>query len=218
MPESLKITVVRSRRRSLSLHIESDGTVEVRAPFFALQRHIDQFVREHRDWIDKHVHKIHIATSLKADNEYLFLGQRLKVTPGNYTEIRVEGEHLFFPQSLLFRKEKEIDQWYQREARRLITAQVEKYSQQMGTEYRGLTFSDTTSQWGRCSHDNRLQFSWRLIMAPVLVLNYVVIHELAHTMEKNHSRAFWSKVRQFTPSYRQQMKWLKDHGRTLHNV
>lgn len=218
MPESLKITVVRSRRRSLSLHIQPDGSVQVRAPFFALQRHIDQFVREHRDWIDTHLHKIQVAATLKAENEYLFLDQRLKVTPGNYTQIQVEGEQLFFPQSLLFRKEKEIDAWYQREARSLITKQVEKFSQEMGAHYRGLTFSDTTSQWGRCSHDNRLQFSWRLIMAPLLVINYVVIHELAHTVHKNHSRAFWSMVRNYNPSYRQQLKWLKDHGRTLHSI
>ncbi len=73
----------------------------------------------------------------------------------------------------------------------------------------------TKSQWGSCTHDNKLQFSWRLIMTPITVLNYVVIHELAHTTQKNHSRAFWDVVRRHCPSYNRQRKWLKEHGNSL---
>lgn len=215
MPTLPSITIVRSHRRSLALQIERDGTVIVKAPHLIPKRFIDQFVLEHQGWIDKHSQKIVTARSNRSENEYLYLGNKLIFTPGNYTEITVKGDKLLFPQSLLFRKNKELTNWYIREARRVITQQVEKYAGIMKTEYKEITFSDTRSQWGRCTSDNRLQFSWRLIMSPLLVLNYVVIHELAHTMEKNHSQLFWMKVRNSNPSYRQQIKWLKDNGASL---
>ncbi len=216
MPTLPPIKIVRSHRRSLALQIERDGIVIVKAPHFIPKRFIDQFVLEHQDWIDKHSQKIIAARSDRSENEYLYLGKKIIFIPGSYTEIAVKGDKLLFPQSLLFRKNKELTNWYTREARKIITHQVEKYALLMNTEYQEITFSDTRSQWGRCTRDNRLQFSWRLIMSPILVLNYVVIHELAHTMEKNHSQLFWMKVRNFNPSYRQQIKWLKDNGTLLH--
>jgi predicted metal-dependent hydrolase len=153
--------------------------------------------------------------SMRKEGEYLFLGKTLTLKPGNYTSIAVKGDWLLFPQAALFRKDKELTSWYITQARALITRQTERYAKEMKTDFKEITFSDTRSQWGRCTYDNRLQFSWRLIMAPLLVLNYVVIHELAHTFEKNHTQMFWMKVRNFNPSYRQQIKWLKEYGTTL---
>lgn len=129
-----------------------------------------------------------------------------------YPEIAIRGNTLLFPQPALFRAQKELTGWYVREARAIITKRVQFYAKQMHTSYLDLTFSDTRSQWGSCSSDNKLQFSWRLIMAPLLVIDYVVIHELAHTKEKNHSWAFWSKVRYFKPTYRLQKQWLDSNG------
>lgn len=146
---------------------------------------------------------------------YLYLGKKLTFTPGNYLSISVRDDNLLFPHGLLFRQDKELEQWYIREARRVITGQTVRFAEKMKTRFTDITFSDTRSQWGRCTYDNRLQFSWRLVMAPVLVLNYVVIHELAHTFEKNHSQLFWMKVRNMNPSYRQQILWLKKYGHTL---
>jgi len=139
----------------------------------------------------------------------------VKLKLGPYTEIAVSNDELLFPIALQFRAQKELRAWYIKQGRELITKQLEKYALEMGASYTDLTFSDTKSKWGSCSHDNRLQFSWRLIMAPVLVMNYVIIHELAHTTEKNHSRDFWKIVEKYTPSYRQSRKWLRDHGHTL---
>jgi len=145
----------------------------------------------------------------------LYLGKGYILHIGNHASIALQQDQLLFPQALLFRLEKEISTWYLQQYRKVIRSQVAYYAQLMKTSYISLKFSDTRSQWGSCSSDNNLQFSWRLIMAPLLVLNYVVIHELAHTIEKNHSANFWSKVRLHTPSYRQQIKWLQKHGDTL---
>lgn len=216
MPEIPNITIVRSDRRTIALQVAPDATLLVKAPRRMPERMIHAFIEEQRDWIDKHVTLVKKrAKQIKEDGEYLFLGKSVTFTPSNVLEIAIKDDKLLFPQALLFRKEKELTNWYMRQARNIITQQVERYAREMKTSYTDLTFSDTRSQWGRCTHDNRFQFSWRLVMAPLLVLNYVVIHELAHTMEKNHTHRFWAKVRGFNPSYRQQIKWLNNHGASL---
>jgi predicted metal-dependent hydrolase len=209
------IKIVKSHRRTIALHIEPDGTVVVKAPKLMFDFQIRQFVASHKDWIDKHVEKRHYASHSREQGTYLYLGKTLQLDVGNYLHIAVKGDVLQFPEALVFRKEKELHDWYIRQAREIITTQTEYYAQRMKTSYKEITFSDTRSQWGRCTHDNRLQFNWRLVMAPLMVINYVVIHELSHTMEKNHTQMFWMKVRSQNPSYRQQIKWLKDHGASL---
>lgn len=144
----------------------------------------------------------------------LYLGKSYPIDVGNHKEIKIQ-EKFLFPQGLLFRIEKELYVWYTKQAREKITQRVEYYSKIMSAEYLTLTFSDTRSQWGSCSPENNLQFSWRLIMAPLSVLDYVVIHELAHTKEKNHTWKFWSVVKRITPAYKQHMKWLKVHANEL---
>ena len=217
MPNNVSITIERSNRRTVALHIQPDATVLVKAPNRMPQRQIDSFIEEHKEWIAKRLAVVEERLKHRRnEDEYFFLGKTLKLTPGNYKEIAVKEDKLLFPVALMFRKEKELTAWYRKQAKNIISEQVKSYALQMKAEYKEITFSDTKSQWGRCTHDNRLQFSWRLVMAPMLVINYVIIHELSHTFEKNHTQMFWMKVRNFNPSYRQQIKWLKEHGASLH--
>lgn len=217
MQNNVSITIERSNRRTVALHIQPDATVLVKAPNHMPQRQIDSFIEEHNEWIVKRLAVVEERLKHRRnEDEYFFLGKTLKLTPGNYKEIAVKEDKLLFPVALMFRKEKELTAWYRKQAKNIISEQVKSYALQMKAEYKEITFSDTKSQWGRCTHDNRLQFSWRLVMAPMLVINYVIIHELSHTFEKNHTQMFWMKVRNFNPSYRQQIKWLKEHGASLH--
>lgn len=216
MPRAPEIQIVKSHRRTISVHIEPDGQVIVKAPKLMPEFLIKQFIQSHQDWIDRHLARIKkVSIKKRGKDEYLYLGKTLTLEPSNVTSITVRGDKLLFPNSLIFRKDKELHSWYLKEAKRVITSQTQKYANEMDTNFKAITYSDTKSQWGRCTQDNRLQFNWRLIMAPPMVLNYVVVHELAHTMEKNHTQMFWMKVRNITPSYRQQIKWLKDYGATL---
>lgn len=213
-------TIERSKRRSITLTIKPDKTILVKAPYLVPKPIIDAFVRKHEEWIDKRLQKLadiphHSSGNYQDGDTFLYMGKVVTFTLGAYTSITVVGDKLYFPKALQFRAQKELMEWYRRQAEAMITDQTEKYAKQMNTSYIGLTFSDTKSRWGSCTHDNALQFNWRLIMAPPLVMNYVIVHELAHTMEKNHSRSFWSKVGLYNPSYRQNRKWLKDNGHTL---
>lgn len=212
MLEDIDIRIERSKRKTTTLQIGPGGIVLVKAPLRMSESRIRQFVAENTDWIQKRLSR---PQSQRKEDEYLFLGKTLTLTPGNYPTISVAGDKLLFPAGLLFRREKEITNWYIRQAKEIISKQTELFAKEMGTIYKSITLSDTKSQWGRCTYDNRLQFNWRLVMAPLLVLNYVVVHELVHTMEKNHTQMFWMKVRRYNPSARQQVKWLKQNGWTL---
>jgi predicted metal-dependent hydrolase len=214
------IRIEKSRRRSLALFITPDRTVLVKAPLLTPKFIIDQFVAKHTDWIEKRLAKLQ-SVPLRGTRQYtdgetlLFLGKQYRIRTGPFTNIAFRGDALLFPKALQFRAEKELHTWYKKMAENFITQQVEKFAREMEAEYKEITFSDTKSRWGSCSHDNRLQFNWRLVMAPVLVVNYVIVHELAHTSEKNHSRDFWRRVEKYNPSYRQSRKWLSESGHTL---
>jgi hypothetical protein len=133
----------------------------------------------------------------KDGEEFLYLGNPVTLTLGKYAAIAVKGSTLEFPKFLEFRIQTELTNWYLKQAKTIITDRVIENAHEMNVDYKSLTFSDTKSKWGSCSHDNRLQFCWRLVMSPIIVINYVVIHELSHITQKNHSERFLKRVRSF---------------------
>jgi predicted metal-dependent hydrolase len=219
MINDIDIKLIRENRVSIALKIMRDGRVVVRAPHLIPKKFIDDFINKHSRMIEKNRKLIIANTPVKKryiDGEkFLYLGNEYVFTPALITEIKLADGKLLFPKALLFRAEKEIENWYVGRARETISRLVYEYAKLMNTTFTELRFSDTSSKWGSCTRDNRLQFNWRLIMTPLIVARYVVIHELAHTMEKNHKRIFWSIVRTQNPSYKQQIKWLAQHGNKL---
>lgn len=215
-----EIIVLRSIRKTISIRVLPDGRVEVKAPRLMPLIFINRFIKDHQDWIDKQRQKVAlrpktVSHEYNHGETFLFLGKKYKLTLGNFSEISIQGEELRFPIGLTFHTQKELTDWYIKQARVILVDRLTKNAEEMGVSYTDMYVSDTSSKWGSCSHDNRLQFNWRLVMAPMLVLNYVIVHELSHTIHKNHSRSFWNKVRSQNPSYRQQIKWLKENGHTL---
>lgn len=209
-------TLIRSRRKSISIQITSHAEVIVRAPLRVSDKYIKKFVNEKSDWIKDRVMKMqkHRTKQYITGEEFLYLGNVHKLHIGNYKQIHVD-DTLNFPDFLIFRAKKELLNWYIKQAKEIIIRRVEYHSKIMQAEYKSITFSDTKSKWGSCGHDNALQFNWKLVMCSLLVIDYVVVHELAHTLEKNHSRDFWRKVELYKPAYRQHRKWLETNSPRL---
>jgi predicted metal-dependent hydrolase len=210
--------IIRSKRSSLALQVLPNAELVVKVPFWMPERDIDRFIDTNRDWIKKRLDKIQ-QTQVLSDKitgeSILYLGKIVPVIVGNYIKIALSKDAVLFPQALQFRQKKELNTWFVQQAKIIISRQVEQYAKEMNVEYKNVSFSDTKSRWGSCSRDNSLQFNWRLIMAPLLVVNYVIVHELSHITEKNHSMGFWRRVGKYNPSYRQNRKWLKEHGNLL---
>ena len=106
-------------------------------------------------------------------------------------------------------------EWYKKRSREYIEEMVNRYSQTLGLNPGGIRISNALCRWGSCSSDNHLSFSWRLIMAPCSIIDYVVVHELTHMKEKNHSMRFWGLVAKTIPDYKKQRLWLKENGHLL---
>ena len=108
-----------------------------------------------------------------------------------------------------------LTDFFKREARALLSVRAMEYSARLGVRPGRVTVRDTKSRWGSCSQSGSLSFSWRLILAPDFVRDYVVAHEVAHLKEMNHSQHFWAQVKLLSPDMTRARQWLRDHGRTL---
>ena len=215
----MKLRTIRSHRSSISIEITKDGEVVVKAPYLAPNFVINQFVDSKKEWIEKTLTKVEkrqIIKKMYQEGEvFLFLGKEYTLRFYNGITITAKENVLYFPKALVFRIQKEMEQWYKIQAKIIISKRVVYHAEKMRAVYKDIFFSDTSSKWGTCFADNRLQFNWRLIMTPLLVVDYVVIHELTHTTEKHHQDSFWRRVRLFTPAYKQHRKWLDEHAHLL---
>jgi predicted metal-dependent hydrolase len=141
----------------------------------------------------------------------------LTLAQGPGRGIRLEGDRLLVPGNPATAGAR-IAAWLKVLARdRLATAST-RYAGLVGRDYSSLALRDTRSRWGSCSPDGRLMFSWRLVMAPPSVLDYVAAHEVAHLVELNHSPAYWAVVTRICPRWKVERAWLHAHGQTLHRL
>lgn len=108
-----------------------------------------------------------------------------------------------------------LGEWLKKYAKQLIFKRVKELSLNHSFKYNKISIRDQKSRWGSCSSNQNLNFNWRLILAPSEILDYVIIHELAHTKEMNHSKDFWNIVKEIIPEYKKQVAWLKTHGNQL---
>ena len=108
-----------------------------------------------------------------------------------------------------------FEHWYREQARQVLTARVEFFARQFDFQYKRIRITSARTRWGSCSATGSLSFSWRLILAPLEVVDYVVVHELVHTVFHNHSKQFWARVGTVMPDSPKHRRWLRENGRQL---
>ena len=177
----MKVTVIRSNRKTVAIQVNSDLSVTVRAPRSASEKDIEEILKKKEAWINRHIEKI------------------------KKTKERFEAE----PTEKLTR-EKVIA--LAEEALKVIPARVEYFARVIGVTYGKITIRNQKTRWGSCSSKGNLNFNCLLMLAPPEVLDYVVVHELCHRKQMNHSKAFWSEVEKVLPDYKEARKWLKEEG------
>ncbi len=225
--EPLDYRIIRSKRRrqTLAISIERNGAVVVRVPLRATQEAIHCFVKEKEYWIRRKLKQLHRQhegwkpREFVPGESFLYLGQPypLQVIQDE-TESRplVLAEGLFrLKPGFQDRVQDLFTQWYQVQAETILRQRILHYQDKIQAYPRGERITSARYQWGSCSSKDRLTFSWRLIMAPLRIIDYVVIHELVHLRERNHSSRFWKIVEEHLPDYRERRRWLREHGDTL---
>jgi predicted metal-dependent hydrolase len=202
--ETITVRVRESTRaRRLRIRLGPRRPVEAIVPRRVTDRQLDRFLAEHRPWIAR---KLREARAIAARPPRLGLAR-----PG---VVWLELEPIPVRPSAT---PDAVERWYRREARRRISLVAEREAARLGVEYGAIGIRDPRTRWGSCSSRGNLSFSWRLVIAPARVLEYVVIHELCHLRELNHSKRFYSLLEAVRPAWREEAGWLREHGQELHD-
>ena len=213
--------IIRSKRKSYGIEISPQGQVTIRAPLRASDHQIHKVIEEKSKWISNKKQLILSRPKVgpkrfMEGEKFLFMGNHYALVLSDHTKKPLELDQYFFLARKHHPKAREVFiKWYKKQAKTRIIERVEGHAAFAGLKYKDIKVSSALRRWGSCSSQRNLNFSWRLILAPVKVIDYVVVHELAHLEEMNHSRHFWNQVELMLPDYKIHKKWLKDHGHSL---
>ena len=231
-PESLAVEVAgrelivavqrNSRARRLILRIDAaSGLPVVTLPLRTSLRDGDAFLRKHLNWLEKRLGRAAGFVPFRDGSVFPLRGTACRIahrggrglvelTGGEEPVLSVPGEAEHVA--------RRVTDWLKREARRDVHAAVARHAAALGTRPAGLRIGDARSRWGSCTAKGVLTFSWRLVLAPPPVLDYLAAHEVAHLAEMNHAPRFWALVARLDPDYQQAQAWLKRHGAGLHSA
>ena len=205
----------------MALVVKPDGALIVRAPWRASAKLIDQFVGENAQWIERKRAEAQdrLRSTRKgfvAGETFLYLGTAYPLEfVKEQEEPLILKEKFSLAESAQTRAAVAFEQWYRERAKQVLSERVKFFADQYNFQYKKVGITSARTRWGSCSATGSLNFSWRLIMAPLQVVDYVVVHELVHTIVQNHSKRFWRKVAAIMPNYEQHRKWLRKQGRKL---
>lgn len=205
-----------ARARRITLRVSGiDNKVTVTMPKAATDRQAMAFVHEKEPWVRGHLKDRGGMIKVGIGARLPFEGQMLHLVPGEGARLLRVGDSLHVPG----RSEDAAGRvlgYVKHVARGRCIAAADHYAARLGQSYTGFSLRDTRSRWGSCTSEGRIMLSWRLIMAPPEVLDYVVAHEVAHLQEMNHSAAFWDLVADIYGPYARPRTWLRENGADLH--
>jgi len=209
--------LVRSKRKTLSLIVETDGTLTVRAPLRMKEADIRRFIEDKEKWIKRKqagARKDAPVQHNYMDGEtFLYLGKAIPLhIVSDQKPALVMGKSFKLTKSAQAQAETVFTAWYNKQARRVLSERVKHFARKYEYKVGKIRISSARTRWGSCSSKQTLSFTWRLVMAPLDVIDYVVVHELCHLEVRNHSKDFWAQVEAVLPDYKARRKWLKDNG------
>jgi len=230
MPHDAKRAITYSikrsaRRRTLTITVERDRSVVVHAPTGVSDEKIRAIVEAKRRWLQgKLKHVSHQDQGLSAppgkelaDGEsasYLGRSYRIESSPAGSKKA-----HLFYrfliPRGSSSKRREELKNWYCDRCREKIFPRIKLFAERLGVEFAKVEVMDSRCRWGSCTTRNTIKINWRLIKAPMFVIDYVILHELAHLLETNHSERFWNILQAQTPTIAKAKTWLVQNGQRL---
>lgn len=225
MIEGLDITIKRSKRKTLSIYVERNGGISVLAPEYMQDKEIEDVLRKKEYLVQKHHAQWDILNDSRVDREfvngqsYLYLGRnyRLKwVSNGEQEEpLLLKNGYFCLKLTEKNRAKQRFIEFYKAKGLKKIQEQVALYSKRLGVEYDHVRVIDLKNRWASCSDKKRLNFHWKCSMAPLSVLNYIIVHELVHLKYKKHDNKFWNEVDKVVVDYKAHIEWLRRFGASM---
>jgi predicted metal-dependent hydrolase len=212
--------LVRSKRKTMALVIREDGSVEVRAPVNYPVESIERFIREKRSWVEKKSAEIRARPKAPVrtytDGEYFpYMGSSYPLLYSPRAKEISLGQALVVPAKFRQRARRAIEKWYRAEALRIISARVDHFCSKYGFRHAGVTINAARRRWGSCNSRGALNFSYRLVMARIGLIDFVVLHELCHTVHQNHSPSFYKSFDKVLPDHAARGKELRGLTRSF---
>ena len=226
-------SITRTKRKTVGIIVEPDGIVNVRAPVDLETNKIQEAVIKKGNWI---VNKLKQAQEIKkpvpikqelVSGEKILLNNRLyrlkiNLTPKKRTQILFAFRMLqiFICENLTLEERNEeikktLIKWYKDKAHSIISERIKKYEKYLEIKPTGIKIRDQKIRWGSCTPEGLLIFNWRIVMAPISAIDYVIVHELSHIQDPTHSNKFWSLVESLFPNYKKWKEWLRINGPSL---
>lgn len=229
--ESFEYELIKKKKKNISITVKPGGEVVVTAPYGLEDKLVQEVVYKKSKWILdklKAIGNIDETKEKKYENgeriKYLGSEYFLKVIEGNFESygVRIDGENLivYINGELDKSKRQELTKeilkaWLKEQARIKFRERTKFYGDILKLIPNRITIKDQKTRWGSCSSRRNINYNWRLIMAPLSILDYVVVHELCHLEHMNHSKEFWNLVKEITPDYKEKREWLKNNGKEL---
>jgi predicted metal-dependent hydrolase len=223
--KDMNYKIVRSpKRKTLTITVERDRAIVVHAPQSTSEETVHRLVDTKRQWIFEKLHhtqkyqdRIHPPGKEVVNGESApYLGRDYRIEIAETKSGEVELSRVFMvPVSHQSKRRNALKAWYTARAKETILPRVEQAARELGVTFKAAKIVDNQYRWGSCTVNSSVNFNWRLIKAPMFVIDYVVVHELAHLLENNHTPRFWNIVRANSPTMAKAKTWLKEHGQIL---
>lgn len=221
------VEVIRtSRRKSASIYLDGEG-IKVRVPEGISDSYVQDLIVRKSPWIKRKLREAGLATPPRprefvSGETFPYLGKnyRLKVLEGDTSSVKLQGGYLeAIVSGSLGRKEEQVRsllvQWYQTHARERLREKTRRYAKILQVEPGSVSVKDYKSRWGSCSIKGDISYNWRIVIAPHRIVDYVVVHELCHILEHNHSPDYWRHVGRVIPDFKECRQWLKQNSKHL---
>ncbi len=224
MLKDISFNIKKSKRKTLSIYIERDGTVTVIAPENSTDKEIEEVIKKKEYQIYKSLAEWELTNSTKIEREfvngqsYLYLGRnyRLEIVKEEQKKPLILKNGYFLLRKKDESKAKKLFiEFYKEKGLQKIVERVERYQKRINVNPKQIRIMELKNRWASCSEKGNLNFHWKCIMAPLDVLNYIVVHELAHLIHKKHIKAFWNEIDKMIPDYQKHMEWLRINGAAM---
>lgn len=230
---TIEYTLIRRKRKSIGITISPEKGVQVSAPSWVGKAQIEEILKQKAHWIYKKLQLIEDMKSQKAERKFIsgevfpLLGKDLNLEvlykAGTKNTTVVPGvERLFvvLPSGLSDDKQEArireaLTGWFMEQAASIIRKRMDIYADRLNVKPAKLLLKSQKTRWGSCTRDNKININWKIVSAPLDIVDYLVVHELAHIRVKNHSKTYWELVESILPDYRERRKWLKANGHRL---
>lgn len=216
----IEVHVRRSKRKTMSIFVERDGSVSALVPDKLSDAEIVDVLNSKEYLINKYLAEWKELNHNKVDREYvngqsyLYLGRnyRLKIVHKKLIDLTLKDGYFLLAKDKLGSAKDQFTQFYKRKLKDKILPMIEKHQSTLGVKVNRVKIMELQNRWGSCTASGNINFHWKCAMAPTDVIDYIVAHELVHLIHPNHSKDFWNDLDKLIPNYQKHIEWLREHG------